>query len=630
MWGWTGRNTPSSLAALRAPTVSDRTHELKILERMALKVGYDAQNNRNIPDQLRDVMAEQGLREIASEKLADYKTMADVDMANNHLLHIPGAHGYLAGEYRKRKSFDTYIGALYAMGPQTMDQAWHYYKFIVKQQRPTDRDINELVVNAEAAAAAAEAAAAEGAMAGAAAEGAQGGDGRGGGAGTTLTMTMMGCRWQQRYHRKRQPERLGPQLQLKRIAERLKRSERMRQEEQEQGKQQQQQQKARMMMTRMMTMSRSHTVASAMALLGAELSDELRAAIADRAAATADTGELETIATIGQQIVNTPRMLDKDAKDDPKAGADASGLEAEWTSHAAQGDVKKRRMPMLNSDKYEEVKIPRLAQFDPSTMKFDDTVIAIGKRRTGKSFAYRHILHSLMEHFPAGICISQTDELNHYWRQYMPAKYIFNRFDPAILHAVFDRQKSIMNDARLTEEEREKKAPFFIILDDVISDTRIRYDPAIAELFVAGRHYKLFTMITTQYAKAITPTLRSNADHVLILHNKQEGQREALWRDFADFMTREAAVPLATNALPLDGVKLRMPEIPTAEQMAQMEALPFETVRRAPQTVEEFLGFHGAIKTFQVDPDEDELDEKTQVHFVLVPVLGAVAGYLFL
>mmetsp|Transcript_3915 Transcript_3915/g.10148 ORF Transcript_3915/g.10148 Transcript_3915/m.10148 type:complete len:141 (-) Transcript_3915:81-503(-) len=47
-------------------------------------------------------------------------------------------------------------------------------------------------------------------------------------------------------------------------------------------------------------------------------------------------------------------------------------------------------------------------------------------------------------------------------------------------------------------------------------------------------------MITMQYAKAITPTLRSNADYVLILHNKKEGQRESLWRDFADFMTKEA------------------------------------------------------------------------------------------
>jgi hypothetical protein len=225
------------------------------------------------------------------------------------------------------------------------------------------------------------------------------------------------------------------------------------------------------------------------------------------------------------------------ASERPGDGAD---LEAQWTNKAAQGDVKKKRMPMLNSDKYEEVNIPRLAEWDPSTTKLDGTVVAIGKRRTGKSFAFRHILHSLAEHFPAGICISQTDELNKYWRQYMPSKYIFSKFEPEILHAIFDRQKSILNDPRLTEEEREKKARFFIILDDVISDKRIRYDAAIAELFVAGRHYKLFTMITTQYAKAITPTLRSNADYVLILHNKQEGQREALWRDFADFMTKEA------------------------------------------------------------------------------------------
>ncbi|KAJ1629639.1 hypothetical protein T492DRAFT_873122 [Pavlovales sp. CCMP2436] len=477
MWGWTGRNTPVSLAALRAPTVSDRQHELSVLMRMALKVGNDGLNHPNMKKNQTqvDIMSDQALRDLASERLADYKVMADQDMykgfeafltgelgkatessyvpvpyvhdstrhlwkqpkavkevledvqttcipwGNNHLLHIPGAHGYLEGEYRKSKAFDIYIGSLYAMGPQTMDQAWHYYKFIVKQQRPTDRDIEE---PGDAAAAA-------------------------------------------------------------------------------------------------------HVPASEQTADGA-----------------------------------------------------ASGLEAEWTNKAAKGEVKKKRMPMLNSDKYEEVNIPRLAEWDPSTTKLDGTVVAIGKRPTGKSFAFRHILHSLAEHFPAGICISQTDELNKYWRQYMPSKYIFSKFEPEILHAIFDRQKSILNDPRLTEEEREKKARFFIILDDVISmlpplaigillvgvivlslaacallvassyylvlliafhnDKRIRYDAAIAELFVAGRHYKLFTMITTQYAKAITPTLKSNADYVLILHNKQEGQREALWRDFADFMTKEA------------------------------------------------------------------------------------------
>jgi hypothetical protein len=224
--------------------------------------------------------------------------------------------------------------------------------------------------------------------------------------------------------------------------------------------------------------------------------------------------------------------------EDPAAAAadDAEARNSGWHSDRMDGA---KKMPLLVTDKYAPMTLPRLRRFEPAEMKLDGTVIAIGKRRTGKSWAFRHIIHSLKEHFDAGICISQTDELNGFWRQYMPAKYIFNRFSPLILEAVFARQKAIMADTRLTEEQRERKARFFIILDDVISDPQIRYDPTIAELFVAGRHYKLFTMITTQYAKAVTPTLRSNADYVLILHNKQESQRESLWRDFADFMTKE-------------------------------------------------------------------------------------------
>jgi hypothetical protein len=204
-------------------------------------------------------------------------------------------------------------------------------------------------------------------------------------------------------------------------------------------------------------------------------------------------------------------------------GADGDSTASGWGGDA--GAMTKKAMPMLVTDKYATTTIPELTMWEPGEMKLDGTVVAIGKRRTGKSFAFRHILHSLKKEFCAGICISQTDELNKYWRQYMPAKYIFNRFNPQILLAVFERQKAILNDKRYTEEEREKRARFFIILDNVISDPKIRYDPSIAELFVAGRHYKLFVMITTQYAKAITPTLRSNADYVLILNDKQEAQR---------------------------------------------------------------------------------------------------------
>jgi hypothetical protein len=197
-------------------------------------------------------------------------------------------------------------------------------------------------------------------------------------------------------------------------------------------------------------------------------------------------------------------------------------------------------MPVLASDQYAQVILPNLTEFNPNNIKLDGTVVAVGKRRTGKSWVFRNIMYLMKEKIPAGIVISQTDELNKFWRQYVPAKYIYPKYEPEILDAVFKRQKKILNDNGLTDKEKDEKAPFFVLLDDVISDSRLKYDSNLMELFVAGRHYRLFVLITTQYAKAITPTLRGNTDYCFIMKCIQQRQREALWEDFGDFLTKDA------------------------------------------------------------------------------------------
>ena len=207
---------------------------------------------------------------------------------------------------------------------------------------------------------------------------------------------------------------------------------------------------------------------------------------------------------------------------------------------------KRATMPVLQSDCYAEINLPDLPQWDPlgdddkGGLKIDSTVVCVGKRRTGKSWALRNLMYLMKDKIPAGIVISQTDELNKFWRDYIPKKFIYKRYEPEIIDQVFKRQKAILNDKNLTDEEKDKKAPFFILLDDVISDQRLRYDENLCELFVAGRHYRLFVMITTQYAKAITPTLRGNTDFCLIFKTIQGRQREALFEDFGDFLTKDA------------------------------------------------------------------------------------------
>jgi len=207
-------------------------------------------------------------------------------------------------------------------------------------------------------------------------------------------------------------------------------------------------------------------------------------------------------------------------------------------AHTAYG--RHAQMPVLMTDTYADVELPDFKQFDPNDIKLDATIVAIGKRRTGKSWLFRDIMYQFKDRIDAGIVFSMTDELNKFWREYIPPKFIYEQYNPAIVERIFARQKAILNDRNLSKAEIEKKAPFFILLDDVISDERLKYDEPLRRLFVAGRHYKLFVLITTQYAKGIPPILRGNTDYIFIMKTLQGRQRDAMWEDYGDFLTKDA------------------------------------------------------------------------------------------
>lgn len=241
-----------------------------------------------------------------------------------------------------------------------------------------------------------------------------------------------------------------------------------------------------------------------------------------------------------------PPKQDRKQQDDPveKDGnkKDECGGDMEFGRHA--------KMPFLVTDLYAQVDIPQLQWFEPDkemcdphdegdegVWKLDSTLIFCGKRRTGKTFAMRSLLWHVKDVYPAGIVISSTAELNHFWQEHFPACYVYNEYNPAILDAVFVRQKKILEDPDLSDEEKEKQARFLIILDDVIADISIRNERNLRELFVAGRHYRISTWVSTQYAKGLDPTLRGNTDLFFIFKTVQRRQLESMHEDFCDFLT---------------------------------------------------------------------------------------------
>ena len=150
-------------------------------------------------------------------------------------------------------------------------------------------------------------------------------------------------------------------------------------------------------------------------------------------------------------------------------------------------------------------------------------IVAIAKRRSGKSFLIRDILYQIRKRFCGGIIMSGTEEANGFYEGMgIPPAYIFHDFDEAALERLVDTQK------RLTKAGTAQ--PVFVVLDDVAYSKTIFNRKVIRELALNGRHYRITLILALQYALDIPPAIRSNLDYVMLLRDNIN--REKLYKNF--------------------------------------------------------------------------------------------------
>lgn len=162
----------------------------------------------------------------------------------------------------------------------------------------------------------------------------------------------------------------------------------------------------------------------------------------------------------------------------------------------------------------------------------DFTCLFIGRRRSGKTFAARWIMYNVRERFPVGVVITGT-KLNKFWAKHVPDEFIHEveNMNP-LLDAIFQRQKFLKSHPELKIDPR-----MFVILDDVLGDKfKTRFSKQLTKLFIEGRHYDLFCIITTQDPRGIPPDLRENCDLTMIFRQYQHGRQEAVANDFIDYI----------------------------------------------------------------------------------------------
>jgi len=184
-----------------------------------------------------------------------------------------------------------------------------------------------------------------------------------------------------------------------------------------------------------------------------------------------------------------------------------------------------------------------LRKFDPSSIKSDSVVVFIGKRNTGKSYCMKDIL-SYHRDLPVGIVISPTETANNYFEKFIPDMLIYDEYKPDIVHRFLERQKNINRKKnehlkKFGTSDIDNRA--FLIFDDCLYDKSWPTDKNIRSIFMNGRHYKIFFLITMQYCLGLPPVLRANIDYVFIFKNNLIKEREKIYNHYAgifnDFQT---------------------------------------------------------------------------------------------
>lgn len=176
-----------------------------------------------------------------------------------------------------------------------------------------------------------------------------------------------------------------------------------------------------------------------------------------------------------------------------------------------------------------------LQKFDMSSIPDDKVVVFIGMRNTGKSYLVRDLLYHHRD-IPIGTLISATESANKFYSNIIPSLFIHEKINSTLLQNVLKRQEIIMKRIHKEVKKLGKSTidpRAFLILDDCMYNKKWVNDETIRALFMNGRHYNIFFIITMQYVLGIPPNLRGNVDYVFILRENNIGNRKRIYENFA-------------------------------------------------------------------------------------------------
>lgn len=199
----------------------------------------------------------------------------------------------------------------------------------------------------------------------------------------------------------------------------------------------------------------------------------------------------------------------------------------------------------------------KLRKFDPSKMDTSRAVVVIGGSGTGKS----HIVKALLYHnrsIPSGLVFSGTEDGDAFFSKFVPDLWIYNDWLPEKVETLIANQrrsKKKIDDAdeqiqyhvargqtnaaaqlRAERERRLNSMRKYIVIDDLGFKKNLTKSDTLRKLFMNGRHWGLYTMLTLQYCMDLDISLRGNAGYIFMCREMIVNYRRRLYESFCGML----------------------------------------------------------------------------------------------
>ena len=172
----------------------------------------------------------------------------------------------------------------------------------------------------------------------------------------------------------------------------------------------------------------------------------------------------------------------------------------------------------------------KLRRLDMNIITDDSVIVAIGKRRTGKSWVIRDLMYH-KQNLQLGKVICPTERPSPFYSDFIPSVCIDDEYTPKKVNDILKRQKRIMN--KIKKGDNDIDPNFFLIMDDCLYDDSWTKTKEMRNIFMNGRHYKILFVLAMQYVLGIPPMLRTNIDFVFLMRDNITSNRRRIYEQYA-------------------------------------------------------------------------------------------------